>query len=158
MQTTIYYFLQVVFCSAIMMGYYWLVLRDNNFNHYNRFYLLTIAALSWIVPLIKIHWNETNFSEDTNIYYFLSAVAENNTEIESSFKLNWYNISWQNGLKLLYIGGALLLLGSLIVSLFRIYQLYKSNRSSTLGQIDLVTTNAKWTPYSFLKYIFWNEA
>ncbi len=158
MQTTIYYFLQVVFCSAIMMGYYWLVLRDNKFHQYNRFYLLTIAALSWIVPLIKIHWNETNFSEDTNIYYFLSAVAENNTEIESSFKLNWYNISWQNGLKLLYIGGALLLLGSLIVSLFRIYQLYKSNRSSSLGQIDLVITNAKGTPYSFFKYIFWNEA
>lgn len=158
MQTTIYYFLQVVFCSAIMMGYYWLVLRDNKFHQYNRFYLLAIAALSWIVPLIKIHWNETNFSEDTNIYYFLSAVAENNTEIESSFKLNWYNISWQNGLKLLYIGGALLLLGSLIVSLFRIYQLYKSNRTSSLGQIDLVITNAKGTPYSFFKYIFWNEA
>lgn len=158
MQTTIYYFLQVVFCSAIMMGYYWLVLRDNKFHQYNRFYLLAIAALSWIVPLIKIHWNETNFSDDTNIYYFLSAVAENNTEIESSFKLNWYNISWQNGLKLLYIGGALILLGSLIVSMFRIYQLFKSNRTSSLGQIDLVITNAKGTPYSFFKYIFWNEA
>jgi N-acetylmuramoyl-L-alanine amidase len=158
MQTTIYYFLQVVFCSAIMMGYYWLVLRNNKFHQYNRFYLLVIAALSWIVPLIKIHWNETNFSEDTNIYYLLSAVAANNTEIESSFKLNWYNISWQNGLKLLYIGGALLLLGSLVVSLFRIYQLYKSNKTSSLGQIDLVITNAKGTPYSFFKYIFWNEA
>lgn len=158
MQTTIYYFLQVVFCSAIMMGYYWLVLRDNKFHQYNRFYLLAIAALSWMVPLIKIHWNETNFSEDTNIYYLLSAVAANNTEIESSFKLNWYNISWQNGLKLLYIGGALLLLGSLIVSLFRIYQLFKSNKTSSLGQIDLVITNAKGTPYSFFKYIFWNEA
>ncbi len=53
MQTTIYYFLQVVFCSAIMMGYYWLVLRDNKFHQYNRFYLLAIAALSWIVPLNK---------------------------------------------------------------------------------------------------------
>ncbi|OYZ01354.1 MAG: hypothetical protein B7Y37_06700 [Sphingobacteriia bacterium 28-36-52] len=158
MQTNIYYFLQVIFCSAIMMGYYWLVLRNNKFHQYNRFYLLAIAALSWIVPLIKIHWNETNFSEDTNIYYLLSAVAANNTEIESSFKLNWYNISWQKGLKLLYIGGALLLLGSLMVSLFRIYQLYKSNKTSSLGQIDLVITNAKGTPYSFFKYIFWNEA
>ncbi|MDP3392636.1 N-acetylmuramoyl-L-alanine amidase [Sediminibacterium sp.] len=158
MQTTIYYFLQVVFCSAIMIGYYSLVLRNNKFHQYNRFYLLAIAALSWIVPLIKIHWNETSFSEDTNIYYLLSAVAENNTQLESSFKLSWYNISWQNGLKLLYIGGALLLLGSLMVSMFRIYQLYKSNKTSSLGQIDLVITNAKGTPYSFFKYIFWNEA
>jgi len=141
-----------------MMGYYWLVLRDNKFHQYNRFYLLTIAALSWIVPLIKIHWNETNFSEDTNIYYFLSAVAENNTEIESSFKLNWYNISWQNGLKLLYAGGVLFLLTGFFVSLFRIYQLFKLNKVKTLGDIDLVITNAKGTPYSFFRYIFWNEA
>ena len=32
------------------------------------------------------------------------------------------------------------------------------DRTSSLGQIDLVITNAKGTPYSFFKYIFWNEA
>jgi N-acetylmuramoyl-L-alanine amidase len=158
MQTTIYYFLQVVFWSAIMMGYYWLVLRNNKFHQYNRFYLLALAALSWIVPLIKIHWNETSFSEDPNIYYLLSAVAENNTEIESNFKLNWYNISWQNGLKLLYVGGVLFLLSGFFISLVRIYQLFKLNKVKSLGDIDLVITNAKGTPYSFFRYIFWNEA
>lgn len=158
MQTTIYYFLQVVFCSAIMMGYYWLVLRNKQFHQYNRFYLLLVAGLAWLVPLIKIQLNGTNISEDTNIYYLLSAVADNNTVIESSFKFNWYNINWQNGLKLLYAGGVLFLLSGFFISLFRIYQLFKLNKVRTLGDIDLVITNAKGTPYSFFRYIFWNEA
>lgn len=158
MQTTIYYFLQVVFCSAIMMGYYWLVLRDKQFHQYNRFYLLMVAGFSWLVPLIKIQLNGTNISEDTNIYYLLSAVADNNTIIESNLKFNWYNLSWQNGLKLLYAGGVLFLLTGFFVSLFRIYQLFKLNKVRSLGEIDLVITNAKGTPYSFFRYIFWNEA
>ncbi|MBT9483620.1 M56/M15 family metallopeptidase [Sediminibacterium sp.] len=158
MQTTIYYFLQVVFCSAVMMGYYWLVLRNNRFHQYNRFYLLMVAGFSWLVPLIKIQLNGTNISEDTNIYYLLSAVADNNTVIESNLKFNWYNLSWQNGLKLLYAGGALFLLTGFFVSLFRIYQLFKLNKVRSLGEIDLVITNAKGTPYSFFRYIFWNEA
>lgn len=158
MQTTIYYFLQVVFCSAIMMGYYWLVLRDNKFHQYNRFYLLAIAVLSWLVPLIKIQWNDNNYAGDAPIYYLLSAVATNNTELETSFSQHWYSISWQRGLQLLYIGGALLLFISLIVSLIRIFQLLKRSSAKKLGTINLIMTNAKGTPYSFFRFIFWNEA
>ncbi|WP_438945171.1 N-acetylmuramoyl-L-alanine amidase [Sediminibacterium sp.] len=158
MQTTIYYFLQVVFCSAIMMGYYWLVLRDNKFHQYNRFYLLAIAVLSWLIPLIKIQWNESTFTGDDNIYYLLSAVASNNTELESSFSQHWYSITWQRGLQLLYIGGVSVLFVSLMISLIRIFQQLKQSSAKKLGTIDLIMTNAKGTPYSFFQFIFWNEA
>lgn len=158
MLTTLYYFLQVVFCSAIMMGYYWLVLRDNKFHQYNRFYLLAIAVLSWLVPLIKIQWNDNNYAGDTQIYYLLSAVASNNTELETSLSQHWYSISWQRGLQLLYMGGALILFISMIVSLIRIFQLLKRSRAKKMGTINLIMTNAKGTPYSFFRFIFWNEA
>ncbi|WP_026752317.1 M56/M15 family metallopeptidase [Sediminibacterium sp. C3] len=158
MQTTIYYFLQVVFCSAIMMGYYWFVLRDSKFHQYNRFYLLAIAVLSWLVPLIKIQWNDNNYAGDAQIYYLLTAVATNNTELETSFSQHWYSITWQRGLQLLYIGGALLLFISLMVSLIRTFLLLKQSSAKKLGTIDLIMTNAKGTPYSFFRFIFWNEA
>lgn len=158
MQTTIYYFLQVVFCSAIMMGYYWLVLRDNKFHQYNRFYLLAIAVLSWLVPLIKIQWNDNSYAGDAQIYYLLSAVATNNTELETSFSQHWYSITWQRGLQLLYIGGVSVLFVSLMISLIRIFQLLKQSSAKKLGTIDLIMTNAKGTPYSFFQFIFWNEA
>ena len=81
MLTTAYYFSQVVLCSGVMMGYYWLVLRNKRFHQYNRFYLLAIALLSWIVPLIKIRWSHPVVSQDTQMIRFLSVVADNNSQI-----------------------------------------------------------------------------
>lgn len=158
MQTTVYYFLQVVFCAAIMMGYYWLVLRDKQFHQYNRFYLLIVAGLSWLVPLIKIQLNGTNLSEGTKIYYLLSAVADNNTEIEINLQRHWYQLSWQSGLQYLYGLVALCLLLSFFISIWRIYQMYRLSQARSLGDIVLILTNAKGTPYSFFNFIFWNEA
>lgn len=158
MQTTVFYFLQVVFCAAIMMGYYWLVLRNKQFHQYNRFYLLMVAGLSWLVPLIKIQLNGTHFSDGTNIYYLLSAVADNNTEIEINLQKHWYQLSWQTWLQYVYILVALCLLFSFFISIWRIYQMYRLNVAKSFGEIVLILTNAKGTPYSFFKLIFWNEA
>ena len=58
MYPTLYYLLQVLVCSAVLMVYYLLVLRNKKFHQYNRFYLLGVAVVSWIVPLIKIVWEQ----------------------------------------------------------------------------------------------------
>jgi hypothetical protein len=84
MLTIAYYFLQVVLCSGMMMGYYWLVLRNKRFHQYNRFYLLAAALLSWIVPLIKITWSQPVISEQPQVMQFLSVVADNNSQIEQT--------------------------------------------------------------------------
>lgn len=70
-----YYFLQVSLCSAVMFGYYWLVLRNKRFHQYNRFYLLTIALLSWVIPLVKIQWN-TQATGGRQVMRFLAVVAD----------------------------------------------------------------------------------
>lgn len=69
-----YYFLQVSLCSAVMFGYYWLVLRNKRFHQYNRFYLLTIALLSWVVPLFKIQWN-TQATGGRQVMRFLAVIV-----------------------------------------------------------------------------------
>ena len=58
MYPTLYYLLQVLVCSAVLMVYYLLVLRNKKFHQYNRFYLLGVAIVSWMVPLIKIVWEQ----------------------------------------------------------------------------------------------------
>ncbi len=58
MYPTLYYLLQVLVCSAVLMVYYLLVLRNKKFHQYNRFYLLGVALVSWMVPLIKIVWEQ----------------------------------------------------------------------------------------------------
>ena len=81
MLSTAYYFLQVFFCSAVLMGYYWLVLRDKKFHQYNRFYLISVLLMSWIIPLIKIQWTKP-VTTDAQVINFLSIVADNNAEID----------------------------------------------------------------------------
>ncbi len=158
MLTTVFYMLQVLLCSGIMMGYYWLVLRDKKFHQYNRFYLLAITLLAWVVPLIKIQWKQSVTNNDTIVYELLSAVAMNNTEIEANIHKHWYDISWQLMTTIGYLAVSSLLFTGMLISLFKIYRLLKIYAGKTIGNIFLVITQAKGTPFSFFSFIFWNEA
>ncbi|MDD2792003.1 MAG: M56 family metallopeptidase [Sediminibacterium sp.] len=158
MLTTVYYFLQVVLCSGIMMGYYWLVLRNKRFHQYNRFYLLAIALLSWLVPLIKIQWSEPVVQADQQLVRFFSLIAQNNTEIESGLQSGTANPTWQIAFMAVYVLGALVLLAGLFRAVFRIYLLLKSHSCKTVGEVYLIFTRAAGAPFSFFRYIFWHES
>lgn len=156
MLSTAYYFLQVVLCSAIMMGYYWMVLRNKKFHQYNRFYLLAVAILSWIVPLIKIEWN--SYGEgDLQMIRFLSVVADNNSEIEAVIGSKGFE--WSR--ELMFIGLYFLVAGFLMImmlhALYRLYELLKTHPCKNVGDVFLIITQAKGTPFSFFRYIFWND-
>ncbi|HJV19333.1 MAG TPA: M56 family metallopeptidase [Sediminibacterium sp.] len=157
MLTTLYYFLQVVLCSGIMMGYYWLVLRNKRFHQYNRFYILAIAALAWIVPLIKIQWNKPE-NNDLQLTRFFSVIADNNSEIESGLTGSSVYMNWQGALVALYILVALVLLTGMTRAILRIYQLLKNHSCKTIGDVYLILTTAEGAPFSFFRYIFWHES
>ncbi|MBI2282243.1 MAG: TonB-dependent receptor plug domain-containing protein [Bacteroidetes bacterium] len=157
MFTTAYYFVQVILCSGIMMGYYWLVLRNKRFHHYNRFYLLALALLSWVVPLVKIRWQHPTVTDDLQVLQLLSVVADNNTRLEaavtrSGFQWNWDMTAW-----ILYLVVASVLLAGLVNSFIRLYRLLKQHSCKNVGDVYLVLTQAPGTPFSFFRYIFWNE-
>ncbi|MDZ4072421.1 MAG: N-acetylmuramoyl-L-alanine amidase [Sediminibacterium sp.] len=156
MLSTAYYFLQVLLCSAIMMGYYWIVLRNKKFHQYNRFYLLSVALLSWIVPLIKIQWT-SSFSDNERVIRFLTVVADNNTELESVVKSKGFHWSTESLLSILYVSVGGFLLITMLHALYRIYQLLKKNPCRQIEDIFLIITQAKGTPFSFFRYIFWND-
>jgi TonB-dependent SusC/RagA subfamily outer membrane receptor len=140
-----------------MVGYYWLVLRNNRFHQYNRFYLLAIALFAWIVPLIKIQWNKP-VETDPQLLQFFSVIADNNTEIESNLHAGWYQLGWQGLLMMIYTLVAIVLLYGLIKSLFSIYQLLKTHSCKSVGEVFLILTQAKGAPFSFFRYIFWHES
>ncbi len=156
MLTTLYYFLQVILCSGIMMGYYWVVLRNKRFHQYNRFYLLAIALFAWIVPLIKIEWNSP--AADQQLADLFAVIANNNSEIESSLQQGASPFGWQGILMLLYAAGGVVLLVGLTRSFFRIYWLLKSHSCKSVGDVYLVLTHANGAPFSFFRYIFWHES
>lgn len=157
MLTTAYYFLQVILCSGVMMGYYWLVLRNKRFHQYNRFYLLAITLLAWIVPLIKIKWGHPLLTSDPQLLRLLSVVADNNTEIEQTLVQPAFQFTWQLFAGLAYLAVAAVLFTGMMVAFVRLYRLLKTHSCKSVGDVYLILTQAKGTPFSFFRYIFWNE-
>lgn len=157
MLTTAYYFLQVILCSGLMMGYYWLVLRNKRFHQYNRFYLLAIALLSWIVPLIKIKWGHQVLSNDPQMLQLLSVVADSNSQIEENLSQQGFQWNLDSAAVFIYIAVAGILLLGMIRAFVRLYQLLKNHSCRSVGDVYLILTQAKGTPFSFFRYIFWNE-
>lgn len=157
MLTTAYYFVQVILCSGIMMGYYWLVLRNKRFHHYNRFYLLALALLAWIVPLIKIEWQHPPVSDDLQVLQLLAALADNNTRIETAVTRSGFQWNRDMAAWMLYGVVAAALLAGLVNSFIRLYRLLQQHSCKQVGDVYLVLTQAPGTPFSFLRYIFWNE-
>ncbi len=152
-----YYFLQVIVCSAVMMGYYWLVLRNKRFHQYNRFYLLAVALLSWIVPLIKIQWSKP-LAYNQDMMRWLYVVADSNSEMEETVQNKGFLWNWDTAAAVLYVAVAGMLLLLTIRTVIRLYRLLKTHSCRHVEDVYLILTQAKGTPFSFFRYIFWNEA
>jgi len=152
-----YYFLQVILCSAVMMGYYLLMLRNKRFHQYNRFYLLCAAVLPWLVPLVKIELNKPS-EIPTNVIHLVQVVASNNSEMEATVAGNSPFVNWYTFLACIYITVAGCLLLAFVFGLLKLYRLLKEHSCKSLGDIYLVLTEAEGTPFSFFRFIFWNTA
>src|SRR5882672_3371991 len=48
------YIIKMTSISGLLYCYYWFFLRNKQFHHYNRFFLLGIVIISAIMPLLKI--------------------------------------------------------------------------------------------------------
>jgi N-acetylmuramoyl-L-alanine amidase len=150
-----YYFLQVSLCSAVMMLYYALVLRNKRFHQYNRFYLLGVAVLPWLMPLVKIEINKPQEAVSIPIQLF-SVIADTNSEFEKTVADKGFQFTWETLVATLYIAVSSVLLTMLLIAMVKIYKLLKTNSCKNLDDVYLVLTQANGTPFSFFKFIFWH--
>ena len=155
MKSFAWYDLQVIICSAIMMSYYFSFLRNKKFHQYNRFYILAVFLLSFMIPLIKIQLDKMN-AEKTAMQ-FIYVLADYNASIEKSIASEGFQFSWNMIAIAVYISISVFFLFTFIMALVRIKKLLKQHEPVSFGDIFLVLTNVKGTPFSFFKYIFWNE-
>lgn len=152
----IYYLLKVTLISGLLYGYYSVALRNKKFHRYNRFYLLGTVLLSLLIPLIKI--NFLNFSiQKPGIIKFFSTINNTNVYVKTS-AVKHYSLSDYTQLALyafLVVTSAALIF--LIFQLIKIFSIIKANPSKVWNDVCFVFTKNKETPFSFFKYIFWNE-
>jgi len=151
-----WYILKVILCSGILFGYYWLFLRNKIFHQYNRFYLLAALILSLLLPILKIDFwlQDTNQSQVIKALQVVSAGDEYMSNvIITTNKKGW---SIQQLYPVVYWTVSFIFLFILLQTLFVIRSLLKRYPVQLIDKFSFVNTDDKSTPFSFLKYIFWN--
>ena len=155
MKSFAWYDLQVMICSAILMGYYFLVLRNKRFHQYNRFYLLALFFLSFLIPLIKIQLDK--MGSRPAVVQFIYVLADYNASIDAAVAQKGFQVNWDLMLELAYIAVSVAFLLLFVRALIRIRTLLQQYDCKDLGDVYLILTNVRGTPFSFFRYIFWNE-
>jgi N-acetylmuramoyl-L-alanine amidase len=152
-----FYLLKVIICSGILLGYYWLMLRNKIYHRYNRFYLLATAALSLIMPLVQINiWHRVDApAQGIKLLQVVTGSGEYLDEIILTSRRD--NFTTEQFLLLLYLLTSVIFLFLFVRVLLKIRTLLKQHEQTVVDKICFVNTTAKGTPFSFLKYIFWNN-
>ncbi len=153
-----WYMLKVMICSGILFGYYWFFLRNKIFHQYNRFYLLAAMSLSLLLPLLKINFWQP--AADTNqAIRVLQAVSVGDEYMENivltAKRSNW---SVEQLYPVVYILVSLIFFFVMLRTLFLIRTLLKKYPVQQVEQVAFINTQDDSTPFSFLKYIFWNSS
>ena len=158
MIATLYYLLKVVLCSTLLYAYYWFILRDKQFHQYNRFYLMGISVISWLVPFIKIEIVKEQVIAAPKVLHFATAIAESNSSIEREVIEQSAQFSWDNLILLIATIVSVFFILRFLQSLWKIKRLIRKYPMKELLGFYLVMTDVKGTPFSFFKYVFWNNS
>ncbi|MEI6950148.1 M56 family metallopeptidase [Paraflavisolibacter sp. H34] len=153
------YLLKVIACSGALYLYYVAALRNRGFHRWNRFYLLAATLLSVLIPFIEIpvgHLQDDSPSRPVQVLQVVTA-ADNYTA-EMIAPANVQEVSFESVAGLLYGGVGAVLAFFFLRSLLRIRQILRNGTLHRAGHLKLVYTHAPGTPFSWLRYIFWNPA
>lgn len=150
-----WYILKVLIISGILTGYYFLVLKDKVFHHWNRFYLLLTICLSVLLPLVSIHIFEGG-AEHENVTKVLQTITKQDKFVVESGRTSAKNTDmyWMYG----YLLFSFFLLIKLVSSIIRIRLLKKRYPQTKVKGVNFLNTTEKGTPFSFFNDIFWNRS
>ncbi|MEJ7676590.1 MAG: hypothetical protein WKG06_01685 [Segetibacter sp.] len=151
-----YYFLKVTLVSGLMYGYYLVALRNKKFHQYNRFYLLLTVLLSLIIPLIKI--NFLNYGmQRPNIIKFLSAINNTDVYVKNATAKQQLLSDYNQVALYAFLVITAVAFFILIFQVIKIFLTIRGNPKKVWNNICFVFTKKTGTPFSFFRFIFWNE-
>ncbi|HET7116376.1 MAG TPA: N-acetylmuramoyl-L-alanine amidase, partial [Hanamia sp.] len=157
MITIAWYLLKVIICSGILCGYYFLALRNKAFHRWNRFYILAAIVISLLVPIMKINIFQNGEDKGT-VVQMLQTISYGDEAVIEYGRNNGFQITTQNLVESTYLLISAIFLFIFFLSLFKIARLKKKYPETKIEDISFINTNARGTPFSFLKSIFWNNA
>ena len=144
-------------CLAILFGIYKIFLEKEKALQFNRFYLVSSLLFSFIIPLIKIRLpthqiafmpvNRLVTIQDSAQYVATGLISD---EVEIRVPINY--------LLLVYLVITFLFLIRFVRHILDLYFVVKHNPVLSFKEAKFVLITANNTPYTFLNYIFIDEA
>ncbi len=153
---------KLIISSGLLYGYYHLFLRNKRFHRYNRFYLLAISLISFVIPFINIPvYFLAGSQQKGNLIKTLQVITASGWEepviIYARQNLWSKLVTVQNGLLVVYLAGLLTGLIIIIRSVFYIAGLTKKYDCEKADQLKIYNTTEPGTPFSFFRSIFWDK-
>jgi N-acetylmuramoyl-L-alanine amidase/beta-lactamase regulating signal transducer with metallopeptidase domain len=159
--TFLLYLCKVMLCSGILLGYYWLFLRNKRFHHYNRFYLLGAMIIPVLLPFFRIGIGLPSKSTVNQVVYqTLDVLTVNNGEADglgNAAPLRERLATPENLLYLVYVLGIVTLFIWLFRSLLYIRRISQKYPYEMVNRLKFYSTSEPGTPFSFFRSVFWNE-
>jgi beta-lactamase regulating signal transducer with metallopeptidase domain len=154
------WFIEMIICSGILYLNYYVLLRNNRFHSYNRYYLLAAVALSILIPFVQIpvdfNASRGNPAAILQALTAISSVTENkHIHIAPENAVSVFTA--KNVLTLLYIVMALALIARFVRAIIFIGKLLRRYKAERTANIYFVNTAEPTTPFSFFKWLFWNN-
>lgn len=158
MITLTWYLLKVIICSGILCGYYYIALRNKIFHRWNRFYLLAAVVVSFAVPIMKINIFRDAANSQGAVVQMLRTINSSDEIIIEYSRHNGLQLSSQNSIIAAYLLVTIVFLAIFVLALYKIRWLKRKYPEVKMKDISFISTDAKGTPFSFFKSIFWNNA
>jgi beta-lactamase regulating signal transducer with metallopeptidase domain len=153
------WFIEMIVCSGILYAHYYVLLRNNRFHSYNRYYLLAAVVLSTLVPLVHIPIDfSASPGKPAAIWQTLAAISSvtENKHIQIAPEdANAFTL--KNFFILFYILMASAILARFVTALIFIRKLLRKYKAERTANIYFVSTAEPTTPFSFFKWLFWNN-
>jgi TonB-dependent SusC/RagA subfamily outer membrane receptor len=146
------YILKAILISGILLGYYWIGLRNTKFHYYNRFYLVGTILLSLNLPLLDLEWFILSTPESAPVRQVVQFIYQSET-----VNLQNRGLTWDQVLVLLLslVSASLVIL--FVVGVIKVYLLKSKGKVTVMERFDFIETALDEAPFSFFRNLFWRK-
>jgi hypothetical protein len=152
MQLLFIYILKAILVSGILLGYYWIGLRNTKFHYYNRFYLVGTVLLSLGLPLLDLEWFTLSTPASAPVQQVVQFIYQSESVNPQNRGLTWDQVLV---LLLSLISASLLIL--FVVGVIKVYLLKSKGKVTVMERFDFIETALDEAPFSFFRNLFWRK-
>lgn len=146
------YILKSILVSGILMGYYWLALRNTRFHYYNRFYLIATVLISLVLPVVDFNWFVVYEPSSVSAREVLIFIDRPGSIVPTQEAFPNENLLFL-GLVLV----SLVLVVMMLLGIRKIYLIKASAKIIPMEGFDFIETSNEDAPFSFFRNLFWRD-